>query len=58
MSYLLMMFVMVNVTVDYNDPNKENPVKSFSTMSQCKKAALKANGNKAFPWRCIPVSTD
>lgn len=58
MQYLFMMFVMVNVNVDYTDPNKENPIKSYAKYSECKKAALKANGNKSFPWRCIPVSTD
>ncbi len=55
MKVLMMAYVLINMNVDYNDPRKENPVKSFATKKDCLKEANKRNSGKSHTWVCSKI---
>lgn len=57
MHYLLSMFVLVNVQVNYNDPDSPS-VRNFKTKQECEKVAHQKNQGKKRPWVCAKVTTD
>jgi hypothetical protein len=57
MRYLPAMFVLVNLEVNYNEPNSP-PVRNFSSKQECEKIAQQKNQGKKHPWVCVKVTTD
>jgi hypothetical protein len=57
MHYLLAMFVLVNLNVNYSEPNSPS-VKNFKTKQECEKIAQQKNQGKKYPWICAKVTTD